>query len=145
MKKAVLELTASYMFILLFLYAAASKLVDFQKFHVQLGQSPLLTAHAGFFAWFVPGLEIMISFMLLSNRWRLTGLYASFSLMVMFTAYIIAILQFSDYIPCSCGGILSGMHWGTHLIFNFIFTSLAAVAVFLSPQTSSIKSFAATK
>src|ERR1700676_2109270 len=95
MKKNIVELTASYLFVLLFLYAAVSKLIDFQKFRVQIGQSPLLTAYAGFFAWLVPGLEILISIILLINRWRLAGLYAAFSLMVMFTTYIITILQFS--------------------------------------------------
>jgi predicted transporter len=136
MKKNMVELTASYLFVLLFLYAAVSKLIDFQKFRVQLGQSPLLTAYAGWFAWIVPGLEIMISVMLLSNRLRLSGLYAAFSLMVMFTTYIIAILQFSDYIPCSCGGILSGMHWSAHLIFNSIFTLISATAILIYPRDS---------
>jgi uncharacterized membrane protein YphA (DoxX/SURF4 family) len=144
MKKNTLELWVSSAFVLLFLYASISKLIDFQKFKVQLSQSPLLTAHAGFFAWFVPSLEIVISIMLLNPRWRLPGLYGAFSLMVMFTSYIIAILKFSDYVPCSCGGILSGMRWGTHLLFNVLFILIAATGILLSPNRSEIKSFVAT-
>ena len=134
MKKNTAELTVASLFVLLFLYAAVSKIIDFQKFRIQLAQSPLLTVYAAWFAWFVPALEIGISIILLSNRWRLIGLYSSFSLMVMFTAYIIAIMQFSEYIPCSCGGILQHMRWKGHLIFNIVFTLLAVTGVLLSPS-----------
>jgi hypothetical protein len=47
----------------------------------------------------------------------------------MFTAYIIAITKFSDYIPCSCGGVLQEMGWGEHLVFNICFVLLALAAI----------------
>lgn len=121
----------SYLFILLFVYAAVSKLLDVEKFRVQVGQSPLLTNMAGFIVWFIPGIEIAISLMLVFPKTRLIALYASFSLMVMFTAYIIAILSFSENIPCSCGGVLSSLGWKEHLIFNigFVFLGLAGVVL----------------
>src|ERR1700741_3050366 len=109
-KQLMLEIISA-LFILLFMYAAASKLLDWQKFRVQLGQSPLLTSFAGWMVWLVPSVEIIISLMLTTSRFRRIGLYASFSLMVMFTAYIIAITRFSDYVPCSCGGVLENMTW----------------------------------
>jgi uncharacterized membrane protein YphA (DoxX/SURF4 family) len=121
----------SALLIFLFLYAAISKLLDYQKFKVQLGQSPLLTAFAGWVAWIIPSLEIIISVMLAFSRFRLFGLYASFSLMVMFTAYIIAITKFSDYIPCSCGGVLQNMSWNQHLFFNIGFVLLALAGIIL--------------
>ncbi len=123
--------TISLLFVLLFVYAAVSKLLDFENFRVQLGQSPLLTAFAHWVAWAVPGLEIGIAIMLCTPRLRLWGLYAAFSLMVMFTAYIIAILQFSEKIPCSCGGVLESMGWTEHLIFNVVFILLGFTGVAL--------------
>ena len=117
--------------ILLFIYASASKLLDYQKFRVQLGQSPLLTALAGWVSWVIPSLEIIISIMLAFPKSRLIGLYASFSLMVMFTAYIIAITKFSDYVPCSCGGVLQNMSWNQHLVFNIGFVLLAVAGIIL--------------
>src|SRR5690606_14703009 len=54
--------------------------------------------------------------------------------MVMFTAYIFIILNFSDFVPCSCGGVLEKMSWTQHLIFNVVFIILAGVAVFFSLQ-----------
>ena len=124
----------SLILILLFVYAAASKLLDYQKFQVQLGQSPILTHFAGWVAWIIPGLEIVISILLAVPGCRMLGLYASFSLMVMFTAYIVAITRFSEYIPCSCGGILQHMNWNQHLIFNFVFVLLAIVSILLYPN-----------
>ena len=126
----------SALLIFLFMYAAISKLLDYQKFQVQLGQSPLLTAFAGWVSWIIPFLEIIISIMLAVRKFRLFGLYASFSLMVMFTSYIIAITKFSDYIPCSCGGVLQNMSWNQHLIFNIAFILLALTGIILCSRPS---------
>ena len=121
----------SFLLIFIFVYAAFSKILDFQKFRVQLGQSPMLTAFAGWVAWIIPAVEILISLMLAIPRYRLAGLYASFSLMVMFTAYIIAITRFSEYVPCSCGGVLQNMSWNQHLLFNIGFVLIALTGVIL--------------
>src|SRR5690606_8338155 len=101
-----------YLFVLLFVYAAVSKLLDFETFRVQLAQSPLLSAYAGIIAWLVPGVEILIALLLIIPRFRVVALYSSFLLMVMFTAYIYIILNYSDFVPCSCGGVLEKLSWG---------------------------------
>ena len=121
----------SVAFILLFVYAAATKLIDFHDFQVQLGKSPLLTAFARPVALLIPCIEIAISLLLASARWRLTALYASFFIMVMFSAYIYYILHFAAYIPCSCGGILQNMTWTQHIVFNLVFVVLAAIAALI--------------
>ena len=118
-------------YVLLFIYAATSKLLDFETFSVQLAQSPLLSAYAGIIAWLVPGIELAIAVLLTLKRFRTSALYAAFTLMVMFTAYIFIILNFSDFIPCSCGGVLEKLSWTQHLIFNVVFILLAGIAVFL--------------
>jgi len=126
--------TITWLFIILFVYAASSKLLDFQKFEIQAGKSPLLSPFSHWVAWLVPAIEIAISILLLSNKHQLTALYASFSLMVIFTGYIIVILNFSEYVPCSCGGILENMNWQQHLVFNSVFDVLGIIAVLLSPN-----------
>lgn len=115
--------------ILLFTYAAVSKFLDFENFRIQLGQSPLLTEFASYVAFGVPIIEITIVIMLTWPQWRLTGLFYSFVLMVMFTAYIFTILNFSDRVPCSCGGILEKLGWQEHLVFNLIFVMLELLAI----------------
>ena len=125
----------SYLHILLFTYAAISKWIDYDNFIVQLGQSPILSAFAGFISWFVIISELLIVGLLAFPRFQLLGLTASYSLMVAFTAYIYILLNFSDYVPCSCGGILENLTWTQHLLFNTAFVILSAVALVLYPTT----------
>lgn len=132
-RKIVLEII-SFLFIVLFVYAAVTKLIDYKKFTVQVGQSPLLTDFAPFVAWFIPSVEIAIALLLSFTQTRTVGLYGSLSLMAMFTAYIIAILNFSDSIPCSCGGVLEKLGWTEHLVFNIVFILLALAGIVLSSQ-----------
>ena len=134
MKKTFIIEIICFLFILLFTYAGLMKLMDVQKFTVQIGQSPLLTDFAGVVAWGIPITELLIAGLLAIPRLRLVGLHASFSLMVMFTAYIIAILQFSENIPCSCGGVLEAMGWTEHLIFNIGFVMLAMTGIVLQTK-----------
>ncbi|MEE9406967.1 MAG: MauE/DoxX family redox-associated membrane protein [Polaribacter sp.] len=115
----------------LFFYAAISKALDYQKFQVQLGQSPLRSAYADWIAFLVPTIEFILVILLFIVPLRLFALFASFFLMVMFTAYIIIILNFSDFVPCSCGGILEELGWTEHLIFNVAFIILAGVAIWI--------------
>ncbi len=121
------------LYILLFVYAAVSKLLDFENFRVQLGQSPLLSAFAGWVSWGVPISELFISLLLILPRYRFIGLFAAFSLMTMFTAYIYIILNYSSFVPCSCGGVLQKMTWDQHLIFNGAFLILATLAILIKP------------
>ncbi|WP_428231835.1 DoxX family protein [Flavobacterium sp.] len=119
----------SFLFILLFVYAAVNKIVEFETFRVQLAQSPLLSAFAGWISILVPLIEFIISLMLLFPKSRFAGLYAALCLMTMFTGYIFIVLHFSSFVPCSCGGILEKMSWNVHLVFNFFFIMLALIGL----------------
>ncbi|MDD5152064.1 MAG: hypothetical protein PHC28_16555, partial [Flavobacterium sp.] len=121
----------SMLYILLFVYAALSKLLDFKRFQVQLGQSPLLSVFAGWVAFGIPFLELFIVFLLVIPKWRLIGFYAAFCLMVLFSTYIVVILNFSSFVPCSCGGILENMNWMQHLIFNIAFVIMAFIGIYI--------------
>lgn len=114
-----------FLYILLFVYAATNKFIDFEGFQVQLAQSPLLSSFAGWVSWLVPILEIIIAGLLCSQKTRLLGLYSAFGLMVMFIIYIFIILNFSPFVPCSCGGILEKLGWKEHLLFNITFCLIA--------------------
>jgi hypothetical protein len=126
--------TVTYLMIILFVYAATSKLIDFENFGIQLGQSPILTRMATPVSWLVPLIEIFIAVLLTIPSMRSAGLYWSFTMMVLFTAYIVAILNIDGHIPCSCGGILENMEWTEHLVFNMVVTVLVATAVLISDQ-----------
>lgn len=127
------------LYILLFIYAAVSKLLDYHDFSIKLGQSPLLSAFAGYFAVGVPVLEIIIALLLCFPHWRFIGLFGSFCLMMAFTAYIFIILNFSSYVPCSCGGILQDLGWTEHLIFNLVFVVLAVIGLLFIDRSTYFK------
>ncbi|WP_394353492.1 MauE/DoxX family redox-associated membrane protein [Pedobacter foliorum] len=128
----------SALFVLLFIYAAMSKFHDFEKFRIELGKSPILNVISNYVAIFIPSSEIGISILLFSKRYQFLGLYASFSLMVIFSGYIVIILKFSTYIPCSCGGILQNMTWNQHLIFNIVFIVLSIISILIYPNKNLI-------
>jgi uncharacterized membrane protein YphA (DoxX/SURF4 family) len=125
-----------YLFVLLFLYAATSKLIEYDKFQLQISKSPIITDYAHILVWMVPALEIIISIMLLIERTKMIGFFASFTLMTVFTIYIYAILNYSDSIPCSCGGVLQKMTWDQHLIFNVFFVIIGILGIILHTKNS---------
>jgi hypothetical protein len=127
--KDIVQESIAALLICLMVYAAASKLLDLPNFRVQLGQSPLLTRHVRWVIWAIPAIELLIAGCLLTSRWRTVGFYAAFGMMTMFSTYILAITQFSPFIPCSCGGILQRMSWNQHLVFNLFFVLLAVTAI----------------
>ncbi len=105
--------------------------MDFENFQVQIGQSPLLSAYAGFVSYAVIITELLIVLMLIFPKTFLLGLYSSTALMTAFTVYINLILNYSDFVPCSCGGILQKMGWTEHLIFNITAVVLGTISVYL--------------
>lgn len=119
------------LYALLFIYAAVSKILDFENFQVQIGQSPLLSVFAIWISWIVPIIELIIATIILIPRYRKLGIYAGLALMTMFTVYIYIVLHYASFIPCSCGGILEKMSWDMHLIFNLLFTLLGFTAIML--------------
>lgn len=135
-KSVILE-TICLLYVILFVYASVSKLLEFQNFQAQLGQSPLISAYTGFVSYSVLIVELLLALLLAIPKSRYVALLASFGLMLMFTAYIIVILNYSSFVPCSCGGILEELGWKEHLIFNITFTILAAIASVLEATNKS--------
>lgn len=117
--------------IVLFMYTAVHKILDFEKFSYEIGRSPFLESMGTLVAYGIPAIEILITILLVMNRTRLFGLYLSFFLMTLFTGYIWLMLTYAPDLPCSCGGIVSAMSWQQHLWFNAGVSLLTAVALLL--------------
>ena len=122
----------SYAFIFLFVYAAVSKLLEFKNFQAQLSQSPMISAYTEVISYALLGIELFVALLLALPKYRNVGLNGAFILMVLFTTYLIVILRFSSYIPCSCGGILEKMTWEVHLIFNTVLSLLLLIVLLLN-------------
>jgi uncharacterized membrane protein YphA (DoxX/SURF4 family) len=143
MKKALLILPViiAYFFVLLFCYAGMSKVLDFENFQVQLAQSPLLSAYAGLISYAVIITELIIAVSLCIKCTRLIGLYLSLGIMISFTVYIYLILNYSDFVPCSCGGILENLGWTEHMIFNIACILMAFSGIYIVERQDKRKLF----
>ncbi|MCG2793416.1 MAG: hypothetical protein L6262_07730 [Weeksellaceae bacterium] len=126
----------SYFFILLFCYAGISKIMEFENFQIQISESPLLSAYAGFLPFGIIILELIIAGLLCYRKTRSTGLIGSFILMLIFTGYIFFIIHTTENLPCSCGGILEKMNWTQHLYFNIGCVVLSVIALGLNLRYS---------
>jgi len=117
---------------ILFVYTATSKLMHLGTFQMRLERMPYISSFVPWISWGVPFLELVIAGLLLVPKFRVLGIYASLILLTLFTSYIITVLQFSDDIPCSCGGVLSVLRWDDHILFNLVFMALALWAIILN-------------
>ncbi|MNL56096.1 hypothetical protein D3C87_1795620 [compost metagenome] len=96
----------------------------------------MLSNYAGLLAWMVPLVEIVIAVLLVFESLRLRGLFASFSLMTMFSTYIFIILNYAETIPCNCGGVLEKLKWPEHMVFNIVFVVLGIIGIWLQGQNN---------
>ncbi len=118
--------------ILLFIYAAVSKLVDFDQFKAQMYNQTLPHEVTTVLIWTLPGIEILAAILLAFERTRLAGFYLSGILMFLFTGYIsLVLLDFFSRVPCSCGGIIKSLDWKMHLLFNLFFLLLIVLGIFI--------------
>ena len=129
-KKVTIELIV-FLLILLFVYAATSKLWEYNNFKIQLGNSPYLKSVAGIIVWLVPAMELVTALMLTLKRTRFYGLLTSLFLLIVFTGYIAGMLLSGSPLPCSCGGVISELSWKEHLVFNLFFVTISIAGLVL--------------
>lgn len=130
--KLIIKNVIIFLLIILWVYAAISKLSDFDHFKVQMHNQPLPGFVQTFLIYLLPSVELLIAGLLTVERSQCYGLVASGILMFFFTGYVgLALFNFFSYVPCSCGGILEHMTWLVHLIFNIIFLLLSLIAIYI--------------
>jgi putative oxidoreductase len=128
-KKLITEI-AVLLLVFLFLYTGVSKFVDFKGFTYDLNNQPFPNGLTPVLRWIIPLTEIAIVILLLFEKSRLAGLYASAVLMSMFTLYTaLVLLHVFEYVPCSCGGVIKQLTWPQHLVFNIFFVVISLLAI----------------
>lgn len=121
--------------LLLFLYTALSKLLEYDVFLGQLRAQPLAGWLTEALALGLVPAELLCCGLLFFERTRRYGFYLSALLMALFSGYVaLALLGVFGKVPCSCGGVLRGMGWGIHLVFNLFFLGLALTGIFLTSK-----------
>lgn len=119
----------SLLLVFLFVYTAASKLLQPEVFRFHLQRAPFIAFAAPVLTWLIPALELAFSLLLLFPFTRTTGLWASLVLLCLFTLYLGAMLLSGSTLPCSCGGVIGALGWEAHVALNTFFLSLCAVAL----------------
>lgn len=129
-KQFLIELVA-FAYILLFSFAAATKLFDFDLFEVQLKLQPFSHSWVPYLAWGIPVALILTVMVLLIPRYRMMGLILATGLMIVFTGYV-SLAEFGYFRdhPCTCAGVIKGFTWREHLWFNLFFLVLGVLAIF---------------
>ena len=131
--------------ILLFMYTAVSKLLEYDKFvfQMRLAPLPLMQSWASVIGRIVPIVELALVVLLFVDRMRYWGLICSLMLMVLFEIYIIWMkimeIQTSLRLPCTCGGIVSKKGWATHLLFNAVFIFLLGLSIYYEWKKRKLK------
>jgi hypothetical protein len=115
----------SVLFIVLFVYTAVSKLIDYDNFYRTMDVMPALKGRGFLIAPSIIISELLISGLLVFSVTRMMGLYLSLALMSVFTSYLLFAVMKGYALPCTCGGVLRQLTWKQHVFFNFGFIILA--------------------
>ncbi|SDF61562.1 MauE/DoxX family redox-associated membrane protein [Chitinophaga filiformis] len=138
-KETLVDLIA-YCYVALFVYAAISKLLDYEKFVKSINLQPFDDRWTPLLVWGLPTIELAAAGLLMFSATRVYGFLLSLVLMVSFTIYIKLVLSnYYGSVPCACGGIIRKMDWQEHLWFNlyFVFIGLAGLILMWSNRKSS--------
>ena len=121
-----------FLLILLWVYAASSKLIEFGMFRAQMSKQVLFPFLKKSLPYLLPPVELIIAGSLIFETTQKTGFYISFVMLLAFTAYIgMGLSGVFVKVPCSCGGILSHMSWNVHFIFNIFFLLLTVFGIYI--------------
>jgi putative oxidoreductase len=119
-----------FLLILLWVYAASSKLLNYPHFKIQMHIQTLPARLSDALVYTVPSLELLAAIFLLFSKTKLAGLYLSLILMILFTGYVgLVILNFFGRTPCSCGGVLKQLGWNLHFFFNLFYLLLTITGI----------------
>src|SRR6266542_2691309 len=129
--KSTLSTLIITLFVFLFTYTAVSKILHHNLFLITLIQSPILYSQATIISWLLPIVELLTVVLLIIKKTQRIGMYITFTLMLIFSAYVLYLLVFIPNLPCSCGGVLQSLTWNQHLILNLLLSFLALSEILL--------------
>lgn len=132
MKRIPIQQLISAALTILFCNAAITKLIDLAEFRRALANQELPRWSKAPLVWLIPGSELLLSGLLVVPATRILGFYGSAVLMVLFTGYVgLVVAGYFERVPCSCGGVLHSMGFGTHLVFNLFFLLLSLIGIYM--------------
>ena len=120
--------------IALWTYAFFIKIIDFNHYQNQMADQPFPILFQGVLTYGLLLTEVTAAILLIIGK-QLAGLILSLMLLIAFTIYILLILNgYFPERPCSCGGFISKMSWGSHLKFNLILIAINSFCLYTIRQ-----------
>ena len=133
MKKRIPEIICGLL-ILLFAYAAFSKLLEFGKFRSVLSEAPLISNYAALLAAVIPAVELIIVLLLIIPETQKSGLATATGLLIVFTGYLVFMVFTDPHLPCSCSGVIQQLSWKQHIVFNAFFIGLRITGIYFEQK-----------
>ncbi len=125
-----LNQVAQFMLIVLWIYAAFSKLLNYELSKNEMLNQVFPYPVALTLAWLIPAIEILTALLILMPKATYYGFWASLILLISFTLYIIlGLFNLYPRMPCSCAGIIPELSWSKHLLINFFFLAITLIAI----------------
>ena len=122
----------SILLIIMWAYAAVSKLLDLDEFKQAMATQVFPKWMGKILIWILPIAELGIVGLLLFQKTQVFGMYASFALMLLFTLYVGgAVYNIYARTPCACGGLFAKLGWKKHFRVNIFFTLLSIIGIIL--------------
>lgn len=119
------------LFVFLWVYTSVHKILEFDKFSLDLSRSPFVEKWASIVSYALPTGELILVALLSIPRTRLLGMYLSLFTISLFTGYVYMMLEYAPDLPCTCGGIMEELSWEQHLFVNGLLTILAIISILL--------------
>lgn len=115
---------------LIFSYSGFFKFQNFSEFRVGLLKTGIFSQMwLQISAFTMVAVEVLICILLL--KWPKKGIWVSFIASIGFSVCITYLHQNSIYSECGCGGILNGLSYPGHLIFNLSMIIISAFYLLL--------------
>ncbi|MBW8683491.1 MauE/DoxX family redox-associated membrane protein [Chitinophaga rhizophila] len=128
--KSVFVEIVSALYIMLFLYASITKLRFYDQSIQQMDMQPFPNQLSALILWSISIIELVVAIGLLFSKTRKVALLIGVGLMILFTGYISTVmLHVYAHVPCSCGGVISELSWGQHLLLNLFYVVMGIAAL----------------
>jgi hypothetical protein len=128
-KPAMVVEILSYLFIVLFVYAALRKFLDLAMFSKELTRLRFLKQSSKGIIITISTIEIIVAILLAITRTRLLGLFCTFSLFVLYTIYLLFLLEYTKVIPPHFGEIIDYVTLPEYLFGNIILSYLGFITL----------------
>lgn len=123
--------------IALWVYAAISKLANLTQTRSEMLNQVFPIWIAEILYWLIPVTELGVAFLLVYSPVTKIAFRISLALLLLFSLYIVVVMTgIFGRVPCSCGGILKHMSYGTHFLFNMFYVTITFMAIQLQKTFS---------